>query len=279
MTSSLRAAVRIVADTAAYRLQKREAGNLVTSMTLAVALRLPAWDLAVRLVFGALLNLWVYLVNDLLDVDIDLRAPGRDQGRVQFLADNVRVGWWVTAFLSVVMLGMGALHSPGLVVAFVSTAIIILAYTRVLKHHPIADLLAMTAWGVSMALVGFPLSSAAGLRFAGMLGILCTITEAIQVIRDHDSDRAAGVRTTAVVLGASVTAWIARALIVAATVYAALVLSRWASGVFALALLVPLGSAPAARSWDGLRVVFGLGWLLLLADFVRAGRLDGWLAG
>lgn len=277
MTSSLRAAVRIVADTAAYRLQKREAGNLVTSMTLAAALRLPAWDLAVRLVFGALLNLWVYLVNDLLDVDIDLRAPGRDQGRVQFLADNVRVGWGVTVVLSLLLLGMGAVHSPGLVVAFVSTALIILAYTRVLKHHPVADLLAMTAWGLSMALVGFPLSSAAGLRFAGMLGILCTITEAIQVIRDFESDRAAGVRTTAVVFGTVATAWIARALIVAAAAYGALVLSRLASGVFLLALFVPLTNAPAARSWDGLRVVFGLGWLLLLADYLRVGRLDGFL--
>ncbi len=274
---SLAAALRIVSDTAAYRLKKREAGNLVTSMTLAAALALPVPDIAVRLTFGALLNLWVYLVNDLFDVAVDLEAPGRDRHRVEFLAAHLGAGWGVAAVLSAILLAIGAVHSTGLLVSFASTAVIIVAYTRVLKHHPIADLLAMTAWGLSMALVGFPLDSQAGLRLAGLLGILCTVTEAIQVMRDFESDRAAGVRTTAVVLGERATAWIARILVVAAAAYAALFLQRWLGGLFLLALVIPLRADRAARSWDGFRVVFGIGWLLLLGAFLRAGKLEGWL--
>lgn len=276
--SSLSAALRIVVDTAAYRLKKREAGNLVTSMTLAVALSLPIADLAARFAFGVLLNLWVYLVNDLLDVAIDLRAPGRDKPRVEFLAAHLAEGWAVVGALSLAAGGLAAWHSTGLVVSFVSTAVIILAYTRFLKHVPIADLLAMTAWGLSMALVGFPLDSGPGLRFAGLLGILCTITEAVQVLRDHDSDQAAGVRTAAVVLGPTATAWIARALVVGAAAYASLFLSRWLGAVFLLGVFVPLVPGKADKSWDAFRAVFGLGWLALLGAYRHRGELHGWLS-
>jgi 4-hydroxybenzoate polyprenyltransferase len=276
-TSALRSMLRIVIDTATYRLEKREAGNLVTSMTLGLALRLPPRDLGIRFVFGALLNLWVYLANDLLDLAVDLRAPSRARGRVEFLAAHTRQGWILIGVLSALLLALGGMHSAGLTLCFVSTAIIIVVYTRVLKHRPIVDLLAMTAWGLSMSLVGFPLHSAAGLRFAGLLGILCTITEAIQVLRDADSDRASGVRTTAVVLGEQATVWIARGLVVVAAAYTSLVLSRWWGGVFLLALFVPLKAERAARSWDAFRVVFGVGWLVLLFAHVRAGRLEGWV--
>jgi 4-hydroxybenzoate polyprenyltransferase len=273
----MHAAFRIVLDIAAYRLGKREAGNLVTSLTLAAALRLGPRDLAYRFAFGALLNLWVYLVNDLIDVKVDLAAPGRDQGRVRFLADHLAIGWAVAGVLSAALLAMGLVHSIGLTVAFLSTALVIVAYTKVLKHHPIADLVAMAAWGITMGLVGCPLDAPDGLRLVGLLGLLCMVTEAIQVIRDHDSDRAAGVRTTAVALGPTATAWVARALVLAAAAYASLLLHRFAGAWLLLALFIPLGAARAARSWDAFRVVFGIGWLLLLGAYLRTGRLEGLL--
>lgn len=275
--NALSACVRIVTDAAVYRIKKREAANLLTSMTLALALGLGVADLGVRFAFGALLNLWVYLVNDLIDVDIDLRAPGRDQSRVGFLAAHLREGWSVIAILSAILLAMGAAHSTGLLVSAISTALIIVAYTRYLKRRPIADLLAMAGWGVSMALVGFPIESPVGWRFAGLLAILCAITEAVQVIRDVRSDGLAGVRTTAVVLGTRPTVWIVRALVVATSAYVSAWLSRWVGPAFLLGLLVPIEAERATRSWDGLRIVFGLGWLSVLVSYAFLGRLDGWM--
>ncbi len=275
--SPVSAALRVVLDTAAYRLKQREAGNLVTSLTLALALSLPVRDLAVRFTFGVVLNLFVYLVNDLLDVHVDLRAPGREQARVQFLAEHLREGWAAVAVLTLAAAALAAWHSAGLVASLAATAVIIPVYTRFLKRVPLADLGAMTAWGFSMALVGAPLDSPAGLRFAGLLAILCTITEAVQVLRDHDSDHAAGVRTTAVALGPRATAWVARALVVGAAAYASLCLSRHLGALFLLGLLVPLSAARAAKSWDAFRLVFGVSWLALLAHYHRLGRLDGWL--
>ncbi|MBW2457869.1 MAG: UbiA family prenyltransferase [Deltaproteobacteria bacterium] len=277
MSSGLTAAFRIVADAAVYRLRKREGANLVTSMTLAVALSLPVSDIAYRCLFGVLLNLFVYLLNDCFDVRLDLAAPGRDTERTQFLSEHIGAGWAMVAALAVALGVIGWHHSTGLLVAFVANAALITAYSRVLKRWPVVDLVAMIGWGVTMALVGFPIDSLDGWRFAGLLAILCAVTEAIQVIRDADSDQRAGLRTTAVVLGVDATAWVARALIVGACVYAGLVLNTFLGVLFLVALLVPLRAANAARSWDWFRLVLGPTWLLLLAAYRFGGSWTSWL--
>lgn len=258
------AAWRIAADVAIYRLRKREAGNLVTSLTLALALGLPAADLAWRAAFGALLNLFVYLVNDVFDVAIDLAAPGRDSARTRFLAAHLPAARALCVGLALALAAAGALHSTGLLVtALVNTAVIV-AYSGLLKHRPVADIASMGLWGVTMAMAGFPLDSAAGWRLAGLLGLLSTVTEAVQVVRDEPSDRAAGVRTTAVVFGHEAAARAARGLMVLAAGYAAVAIHP-AGAVLALGVLVPLDPARAVRSWDALRVLFGVTWLALLA--------------
>jgi 4-hydroxybenzoate polyprenyltransferase len=268
---------RIVADTAAYRLRKREGGNLVTSVTLGVALSLPVADLGWRLVFGLLLNLWVYLTNDCFDVAIDLRAPGRDSVRTRLLHDNRGAGWAASVALGVLCAALGALHSLGLLVAFGTTAAIIVAYSSVLKRWPIVDLMAMTAWGLSMALVGFPLGSAVGWKFAGLLGLLCTATQAVQITRDHESDRDSGLRTTAVVLGPTATRWIARVMVGASAVYAFVLLHWMVAPALLGAAGVPFSGRRAERAWDVFRLVFGLCWLAMLGAYWRTGTLHGWV--
>lgn len=262
--AAVRVAWRIAADVAIYRLRKREAGNLVTSLTLAVALGLGPGDLASRAGFGALLNLFVYLVNDCFDVGIDLRAPGRDNERTRFLAEHLAAAWTTVGAMALLLVGWGALHSAGLLLTALINIVVIVVYSRVLKHRPILDLVAMAAWGLSMAMVGFPLHSAVGWRYAGLLALLCMVTEAVQVLRDEPSDRAANVRTTAVALGPGATAVIARGLIVASAVYAAVLLHP-IGAVLALGALVPFDPARANASWDRLRALFGLTWLALLA--------------
>jgi 4-hydroxybenzoate polyprenyltransferase len=172
---------------------------------------------------------------------------------------------------------LGALHGAGMLLCFVATTVVIAAYSLWLKKRPVLDLLSMGAWGVTMAMVGFPVGSRPGWWLAGLLGLLCMVTEAVQVIRDEASDRAARIRTTAVVVGPAVCGWIGRGLVVVAAVYAAAVLHRWFGLGLLLGVLVPLSAAHIGRSWDLLRILFGLTWLAILISFYRAGTLQGWL--
>ena len=277
MPSRVAAGFRVVLDTAAFRLSKREGGNLVTSTTLALALALPIGDVAYRLVFGILLNLFVYLLNDCFDVRIDLVASGRDAERTRYLHEHIRVGWAVVFVLGASLAVLGAAHSVGLLVAFAANAVLIILYSRWLKRLPVVDVLAMAGWGVAMAMVGFPLDSLAGWRFAGLLGILCAVTEVIQIVRDASSDRRAGLRTTAVVLGVGPTVWLARGLILAAAGYTFLMLDSIVAAALLPALILPLDESKAVRTWDRLRIIFGIVWLVLLICFRFDFGPGGWL--
>jgi 1,4-dihydroxy-2-naphthoate octaprenyltransferase len=57
----------------------------------------------------------------------------------------------------------------------------------------------------------------------GQLGLFSGVFESIQILRDHDEDERAGVRTTAVALGVDRTKLLLRVLLVAAGAYAGLV--------------------------------------------------------
>lgn len=278
--TELRAALRIVRDAAVYRLKKREMGNLVTSSTLAVALQLGPRDVAHRVFFGAGLNLFVYLVNDCFDVRVDLEAKGRDQERTRFLADHLRAGWAACAGLAVALAAVAALHPErrDLLVTLAVNVVVIFAYSGALKHRAFADLGAMFAWGVSMAMVGFPLASAKGWRLALVLGALCAVTEGVQVLRDEPTDRASDVRTTAVVLGGARTRALTRVLMALASAYTVLFVDRWVGLAFAVALFVPLRTGQEERGWDTLRALFGLAWLGVLFRVWWRGALDGWLS-
>jgi 4-hydroxybenzoate polyprenyltransferase len=277
MKNGVAAAWRIVADTATYRVRKREGGNLATSMTLAIALSLPGPDLGWRLAFGVVLNLFVYLLNDCLDVGLDLNAVGRDHARTSFLAQHPQAGWAAVVALGLGATALGALHGAGLLVCFVVTTAVIAAYSLWLKKRPVLDLVSMGAWGITMAMVGFPVGSRSGWWLSGLLGLLCMVTEVVKVIRDEASDRTAEIRTTAVAFGPAACAWLGRLLIVVAAAYSAAFLHRWFGLALLLGVLVPLSAPHVSRSWDLLRIVFGLTWLAILFSFHRAGTLQGWL--
>ncbi|MEZ4393098.1 MAG: UbiA family prenyltransferase [Polyangiales bacterium] len=261
---SLKTAARIAWDVAAFRLRKREMGNLATTLALAVALALPWGEVLYRALFALVLNVFVYLVNDCFDVAIDLRAPGRDSERTRFLAANLDTAWRTCGALALALCAMGAAWSLGLLVTAMVNVAVIAAYSKVLKHRAGWDVAAMGAWGVSMAMAGFPLDRADGWRLVALLGALSMVTECVQVLRDEVSDRAADVRTTAVVLGARQTRLLARALTLAAAGYASLALHP-VGAVLALGALVPLTPGEVDRSWDKLRALFGVTWLALLA--------------
>lgn len=277
MATSIASAARLLADSAVYRVSRREGANLFASMTLALALALPIGDVAYRLVFGVLLNLFVYLLNDCIDVRIDLVASGRDVERTRHLHEHIREGWAVVLILGALLAVLGAVHSAGLLAAFAANTFLIAVYSRWLKRLPVVDILAMAGWGLAMAMVGFPLASVAGWRYAGLLAILCAVTEAVQIVRDVSSDRRAGLRTTAVALGVGPTVWIARGLIVAAAGYTFLMLDSIVAWALLPALIVPLDESGAVRSWDRFRLIFGGVWIALLIGLRFHLGPGGWL--
>jgi 4-hydroxybenzoate polyprenyltransferase len=295
----LRAALRIAWEALLFRLRRREANNILTSLSLAVAFHLPFLDLAFRALFSVLLNLFVYLMNDYYDIELDLASPQKDQAKARFMDEHRGAAIGALLGLALLLLVMGALHSSLLVVALLANTAVGLIYSGWLKRWPLADLVLMAVWGASMALVGLPIdalpasvrslvpagfglsgiagvtgaaaSALTGWKLVGLLALLCSAFEMIQVVRDEPGDRTAGIVTTGVLLGAGA-AWVFRGLVLVAAIYACLALHSIVPGVLILAGLLPLTPAQADRTWDMCRVLFGSVWLALLV-LLHLGRL------
>ena len=265
---------RIALGVAVYRLRRLEMANIAGAAAIFVALALPPGECALRLGFAFALNVLVYLNNDYLDLAADLRAPGRDDAKTRFLRDHRTAGVTAQVGLLVVLLGLSVFDS-GLMVPLVLGGGVCWAYSARLKAMPYADVAAMIAWGVAMPLCGSPVDSALGWALAGWLGLFSGVFEGVQVIRDHEDDAAAGVRTTAVVLGVTRTFLVVRLMLAASAVYGALVVSPWLAVLPAAAMLVPLDRARVTRTWNLLRLVLGVAFLGAIAWVVWFGATDG----
>jgi 4-hydroxybenzoate polyprenyltransferase len=267
-------ATKIALGVAVYRLRRLEMANIAGAAAICVALALPPAQCVLRLGFAFGLNVLVYLNNDYFDLAADLRAPGRDDAKTRFLRDHPRAGLTAQGGLLVALLGLGALDS-GLIVPLVLGGGVCWAYSARLKAMPYADVAAMVAWGVAMPLCGSPVDSALGWALAGWLGLFSGVFEGVQVIRDHEDDAAAGVRTTAVVLGVARTFLLVRLLLAASAVYAALVVSPWLAVLPAAAMGIPLDRARVTRTWNHLRLVLGVAFLAAIVWVAWFGATDG----
>ena len=174
--------------------------------------------------------------------------------------------------LLALLLALALAWGGGLLIALLAGAGVCWAYSAGLKRVPIFDVLAMIAWGMAMPLVGLAPGHPEGWLLLGQLGLFSGVFESIQVIRDHDADAAAGVRTTAVVLGLDRARWLARALMIAAGIYAGLWFTWWIAPLPILAALIPLRVDEIDRYWNRVRVVLGLTFLAETA-FVYFGGL------
>ena len=267
-------AARIALGVAVYRLRRLEMANIAGAAAICVALALPPGECALRLGFAFGLNVLVYLNNDYLDLAADLRAPGRDDAKTRFLRDHRAAGLTAQFGLLVVLIGLCAFE-PGLVVPLVLGGGVCWAYSARLKSMPYADVVAMIAWGVAMPLCGSPVDSALGWALAGWLGLFSGVFEGVQVIRDHEDDAAAGVRTTAVVLGVTRTFVLVRLMLAASAVYGALVVSPWLAALPAAAMLIPLDRGRVTHTWNQLRLALGLAFLAAIAWVTCTGATDG----
>lgn len=264
--SGLGAALKILWQSFAYRVRMREANNLAVSVSMMLAFALPWLDVLYRTGYALVLNVYVYLINDYCDIDVDLVSAKKDQAKVRFMAEHKGAALGALLGLGLVLLGAALAHSTLLVVAFVSNTVLIGAYSAWLKRVPFIDVLLMAAAGATMTIIGVPTGSLLGWKLIGVLALLSAGYETIQVIRDEPTDREQGVRTTAVLLGAMAAAWVFRAIMAGAAAYGFLVIGSPVGLGFALAVPLPLSTERATRTWDMVRIIGGLVWLGLLAQ-------------
>jgi 4-hydroxybenzoate polyprenyltransferase len=260
----LGAALRILLDVIVFRVRRLEMANLAGAVAIMAVLRLPLGEAAVRTLFALVLNALVYLNNDYLDVDLDAQTPDKDRKKVLFLQAHkpqaLALQWALLAALVLI-----STAAPGLWLALLLGAGVCVAYSKWLKHVAGLDILAMGVWGFAMPLCGSPLDRSLGLLLALQLGLMSAVFETIQVIRDYEADRAAGVRTTAVALGVRPTLWLARALMLVSALYAALVLQPVAGAIAAGALLVPMRPGAVDTYWTRIKLISGIAWLCICA--------------
>jgi lycopene elongase/hydratase (dihydrobisanhydrobacterioruberin-forming) len=273
----MRAALKILADVLAYRLKKLEMANMVAAVALLLALRLRPADVVVRAAFALGLNLLVYLTNDYCDVERDL-VGRRDPKKTLYLKAHPRAALGAQIGLGTLLAAVAFAWNRGLLVALVGGGGICWLYSAWLKRVPYADVGAMALWGAVMPLVAVPLGSVIGWELVIELGIFSASFELIQVARDYDEDRAAGVRTTAVALGTERCLAIARVVLLVSAVYAVIVLQRWLGLLLFVAPLLPVGG-DVSRYWNRVRFVLGSVWLLALLWVFMTGRTAGLVHG
>jgi 4-hydroxybenzoate polyprenyltransferase len=269
------AALRILANVAAYRLRRLEMANMGGALVIMLALRLAPLDVGVRLGFAFLLNLLVYLNNDYLDLPTDLRTAERDDANTRFLRDHRGAALGAQLGLVAALVAIAAAWDLGLLVPLVVGGGVCWLYSARLKHVAGADITAMMVWGAAMLTVAFPPAHALGWALAGLLALDSAVFETIQVIRDHDADRETGVRTTAVALGVPRTLALARALLVLGAGAAALAIHPLVAIPPMIGVTLPLGRPE--RYWNQIRLLLGVAFLFAAGWVYLHGTTAGML--
>lgn len=273
------AALRIVADVARFRLRRLEMANLGGAAAVAVVAGLPPLEIAGRLLFGALLNLLVYLNNDYLDVDADLASTTRERAMTAFLAAHRPAAVAAQLALLGLLLAIALLWEPVLLLPLIAGGGLCWAYSARLKRIPGLDLAAMIAWGMAMSAVGAPLDDPLAWALVIQLGLFSGVFESIQVLRDRPEDAEVGVRTTAVALGELGSRRLIRIMLLLSGVYASFVLVGPIGLLPALGLLLPIDRATIPAYWTRVRLLLGVTLLVEVAYVALAGRSAGlWLA-
>jgi 4-hydroxybenzoate polyprenyltransferase len=265
------AELKILIDVAWYRLRRFEMANLGAAMLIMLALRLPVFEIVARLVFGALLNLFVYLNNDYLDVEDDAASPTKAGRKVAYLQNHKPQAMRAQLGLLGLLSGFAVVWGGGLLAALALGAGVCWIYSAKLKRMPFVDVLAMIVWGVAMPMVAVPPGHADGWWLLAQLGLFSGVFETVQVMRDHDEDARLGIRTTAVALGVVETKWLGRALLVASGVFAALVFHPLLVAGPVAAAFLPVHRGAYDRYWNRIRLALGGTFLLECAIVYFAG--------
>ena len=271
------AGFRIVLAAVTYRLKNKEMLNLAGGVSIALALKLEPLDVVVRTVFAFVLNALVYLNNDYIDVEIDLRSADKDNSKARYLAEHKRAALGAQLALVGLLAVIAVVYNIGLFVPLIAGGGICWWYSAKLKHMPYLDIFAMFIWGVTMPLWA-AVGDTLGIVMALQLGMYSAVFETIQVMRDADEDAEEGVRTTGVVLGKHRTLILARVLMVATTAFAVLFMHPAAAAVSAVALVIPFIESNIEKYWTRVKLVYGVSWLVICAWVFLYGEGSGLLA-
>jgi len=267
-------ALVILRDVAVFRLRRFEMANIAGALAIAVACHLSWVEIGFRGLFAFLLNLLVYLNNDWYDLQDDLASSGKDQVKNAYLAEHPRAAVVAQLGLLAVLFVLALVWGGGLLIALIAGGGVCWAYSAGLKRVPVFDVLAMIAWGATMPLVGLAPGHPEGWLLLGLLGLFSGVFETIQVIRDHDEDAAARVRTTAVVLGVARARVLVRVLMIVAGIYVGVAFSGWLAPLPMLAVLIPIELDRLDRYWNRVRVTLGL-TMLIATGLVYLGWAGG----
>ncbi len=258
------AGLKIVLAVVVYRLRRLEMANLAAATSIALALHLPLFEVVWRTAFAFVLNVLVYLNNDYVDVAIDLASSDKDSDKTRYLSEHMGAALGAQWGLALALTVFAFVYDLGLLIPLVVGGGICVWYSAYLKRIPYCDIPAMMVWGLAMPACGVPWNSVLGWALATELGLFSGVFESIQVIRDADEDALEGVRTTAVALGKNRTLWLARALMVVSTAYAALVLHPIAGVISAAALVIPFPPHNVPRYWTHVKLTYGITWLFIV---------------
>ena len=195
-----------------------------------------------------------FVINDVCDLEVDtIGKPDRPlpAGRVSPRAALALAGMLAAAglVLGLALGGVPALFALG-AVAFSAAYSYRLKRTFLLGNMTVALLVAaVPVFGALVARGATPaVWMAAAITFSYIVA-----QEALFTLRDERGDRAAGLRTTATILGPARTARLVRALLV---VFACVALAPWVAGRASAsyaAVLAAVSLAPAAWLWWWLR--------------------------
>jgi 4-hydroxybenzoate polyprenyltransferase len=264
--------LKILRDVASYRLRRLEMANLFAATAIMLALRLSWLELCVRFAFGLGLNLLVYLNNDWHDRDDDATATGRERDKTDYLRAHPVAAVRAQLGLAAILGAFAMLHGGGLWMALVFGGGVCWAYSATLKRRPFVDVLAMVVWGLAMPLVGVPTGEDAGWNLLVQLALFSGVFETIQVVRDHDDDRARSIQTTAVALGPDLTRRLTRLLCLLSAIWAAAAFHPLLALPSLVASALPMPSTASARTWNRVRMLLGVTFLLECAlVFARGG--------
>src|SRR5262245_56906283 len=113
------AGFRIVLAAVTYRLKNLEMLNLAGGVSIALALKLEPVDVIVRTFFAFVLNALVYLNNDYVDIEIDLRSADKDNRKTRYLAEHKRAALGAQLALVGLLAIIAVVYNIGLLVPLI----------------------------------------------------------------------------------------------------------------------------------------------------------------
>lgn len=262
-------AAKIVWNSTIYRIKKREMANLVGSISIMAGLHYSTGEIMIRGIFAMLLNMAVYLVNDLIDVEIDLHGGKRQKRKVILLKENKKSALAAIIIIALILFIFCIAYNLSLFIPLAGGIGICWLYSAYTKNIPFVDVISMTIWAVAMVSTGVKLHSINGWLLAFQLGLYSSCFEMIQTMRDVNEDSRACIKTTAVFLGPKRSKLLLSILMLSASIYCYLFINKILSIISMFAIIIPLpenSTNPDSmqKYWNKIKAIYGLLWLAII---------------